>query len=41
MGTRSSGVAVFVLALAVFGLQSIVLPVYPGRDMGRYIQAFV
>ena len=29
------------LALAVFALQSIVLPVHPGRDMGRYVQAYV
>jgi Dolichyl-phosphate-mannose-protein mannosyltransferase len=41
VGTRSSGVALFVLALAVFAVQSAVLPVYPGRDMGRYVQTFV
>ena len=41
VGTRSSGVALFALALVVFGLQSIVLPVGPGRDMGRYVQAFL
>ncbi len=41
VGTRSSAVALFVLALAVFALQSAVLPAYPGRDMARYLQAFV
>lgn len=41
VGTRSSGVALFALALAVFALQSIVLPVFQGRDMGRYVQTFV
>lgn len=41
VGTRSSAIALFVVALAVFALQSAVLPVYPGRDMSRYIQAFV
>ena len=41
VGTRGSAVALFALALAVFAIQSIVLPVQPGRDMGRYIQAFV
>ena len=41
VGTRSSAAALFVLALAVFALQSVVLPVFPGRDMSRYLQAFV
>jgi hypothetical protein len=41
VGTRSSAVALFALALAVFALQSAVLPVYPGRDMGRYVQTYV
>ena len=41
VGTRSSALALFVLALAVFAVQSAVLPVYPGRDMGRYVQTFV
>src|SRR6266536_647542 len=41
VGTRSSAVALFVLALVVFGLQSVALPAYPGRDMARYLQAFV
>jgi hypothetical protein len=41
VGTRSSAVALFVLALAVFALQSLVLPAYPGRDMDRYLQTFV
>ena len=33
VGTRSSAAALFVLALAVFALESVVLPAYPGRDM--------
>jgi hypothetical protein len=41
VGTRRSVAALFVLALAVFALQSVVLPVQPGRDMGRYVQTFV
>ena len=41
VGTRMSGIALFVLALVVFALQSAVLRVYPGRDMGRYVQAFL
>jgi hypothetical protein len=41
VGTRSSATALFVLALVVFALQSIVLPVQPGRDMGRYVQAYL
>ena len=41
VGTRSSAVALFVLALGVFALRSIVVPVHPGRDMPRYIQGYV
>jgi hypothetical protein len=41
VGTRSSAVALFALALAVFALESVVLPAYAGRDMARYLQAFV
>jgi hypothetical protein len=41
VGTRSSAGALFVLALAVYGLQSAFLPAYAGRDMARYLQAFV
>jgi hypothetical protein len=41
VGTRGSALALFGLALAVFALESVFLPVYPGRDMGRYVQAFV
>ena len=40
VGTRSSAAALFVLALAVFALQSAFLPAYPGRDMARYLQTF-
>ena len=41
VGTRSSAAALFALALVVFAVQSIVLPAYPGRDMGRYVQTYV
>jgi hypothetical protein len=40
VGTRSSAVALFGLALAVFAVQSVFLPAYPGRDMSRYLQTF-
>jgi len=40
VGTRGSAIALFVLTLAVFAVESVVLPVHPGRDMGRYIQTF-
>jgi Glycosyltransferase family 87 len=41
VGTRASGIALCVLALGVFALESAFLPAYPGRDMARYLQAFV
>jgi hypothetical protein len=41
VGTRSSAVALFALALGVFALRSIVVPVHPGRDMPRYLQGYV
>jgi Glycosyltransferase family 87/Dolichyl-phosphate-mannose-protein mannosyltransferase len=41
VGTRASAAVLFVVGLAVFGVQSAVLPAYPGRDMARYLQAFV
>jgi hypothetical protein len=41
VGTRSSAVALFALALAAFALQSVALPVHPGRDMGRFVQAYL
>jgi hypothetical protein len=41
VGTRSSAAALFALALAVYALESAFLPAYPGRDMARYLQAFV
>lgn len=31
----------FLVACLAFALQSVVLPVGPGRDMGRYVQAFL
>ena len=41
VGTRRSAAALFVLALAVFAVQSVVLPVQPGRDMPRYVQTYL
>jgi hypothetical protein len=41
VGTRSSGAALVVVALAVFAVQSLALPVQQGRDMPRYVQGFV
>ena len=41
VGTRRSAVALFVLALVVFALESVLAPAFPGRDMARYIQAYL
>lgn len=41
VGTRGSAAALFGVALAVFAFQSVVLPVGPGRDMGRYVQTYL
>jgi hypothetical protein len=41
VGTRASAATLFGLALVVYGIESIVLPAYAGRDMARYLQAFV
>jgi Glycosyltransferase family 87/Dolichyl-phosphate-mannose-protein mannosyltransferase len=41
VGTRTSAAALFVAALAVYALESAILPAYPGRDMARYLQTFV
>ena len=41
VGSRASIVTLFVVALAAFALQSLAVPVGPGRDMGRYVQAFI
>jgi hypothetical protein len=41
IGTWGSAAALFLVGLAVFGVQSIALPAAPGRDMGRYIQAYL
>jgi hypothetical protein len=41
VGTRTSGVALFALALVTFGIRSLVVPVHPGRDFPRYIQSYV
>jgi hypothetical protein len=41
VGSRSSAAALFGLGLAVFVLQSVFLPAYPGRDMSRYLETFV
>ena len=40
VGARSSASALFGLALAVFVLESVFLPAYPGRDMSRYLETF-
>jgi hypothetical protein len=40
MGTRASAVALFLVGCLAFALQSVALPVGPGRDIGRYVQAF-
>ena len=41
VGTRSSAVVLFLVAGLVFSVQSVVLPVGSGRDMSRYVQAFL
>ena len=41
VGTRGSALALFALALAVFALESLVVPAFPGRDMIRYLQAYL
>jgi hypothetical protein len=41
VGTWVSAAVLFGVALAVFGIESAVLPAYAGRDMSRYLQAFV
>ena len=41
MGSRASIVTLFVVALAAFAVQSLAVAVGPGRDMGRYVQAFI
>jgi hypothetical protein len=41
VGTRRGSAAVFALALVVFGLRSIALPVIPGRDFGTYIGYYI
>ena len=40
VGSRSSAFALFGLALALFALESVFLPAYPGRDMSRYLETF-
>ena len=41
VGTRMSAATLFLVGLAVFALESVALPAYQGRDMSRYLQAFV
>ncbi len=41
IGNIRGGTAVFILALVVFGLRSIALPVIPGRDFGNYVGYYV
>jgi hypothetical protein len=40
VGTRESAFALIAAALAVFAVESIFLPAYPGRDMARYLETF-
>jgi hypothetical protein len=41
VGTRRGAAAIFALALVVFGLRSIALPVIPGRDFETYLRYYV
>jgi len=41
VGTRRGAVAVIVVALAVYALQSLFLPVVPGRDFATYLRFYV
>jgi Glycosyltransferase family 87 len=41
VGTRASALTLFVVALAVFALESAAIPVFAGRDMGRYVETYV
>ena len=40
VGSRGSAFALFGVALALFALESVFLPAYPGRDMSRYLETF-
>jgi hypothetical protein len=40
VGSRASALTLLGVALAVFALESVFLPAYPGRDMSRYLEAF-
>jgi hypothetical protein len=41
VGTRRSAVVLFAVGLCVYAVESVALPVYAGRDMARYVQAFL
>lgn len=41
IGTTGGGVALFALAIGVHSLQSVALPVVPGRDFGTYLSFYV
>jgi hypothetical protein len=41
VGSRSSAACLFLLGLAVFAVQSVALPVSPGRDMERYVHLYL
>ena len=41
MGSRRGVAALFAVAVAVYGLQSLALPVVPGRDFGTYLRFYV
>jgi hypothetical protein len=41
VAARRGAAVVFLVALAVYGLQSVALPVIPGRDFGTYLRFYV
>lgn len=41
IGTRGGALVLFAVALAFYGLQSVALPVVPGRDFGTYLRFYV
>jgi hypothetical protein len=41
VGARRGAIVLFALALAVFGIQSIAVSLYPGRDVSTYLRYYV
>jgi hypothetical protein len=41
IGTRRGGAVVFIAAVAVFAVESIGLPIIPGRDFGTYLRFYL